>query len=286
MSVPQWSRRTFLVASAGVALAACGGSSKRSSGDSSASAQVLASLLSPSPILAPGQQRIPVAIADADGVLLSDGPPELPLTVVDATGKQVAAVVASRHNQGIPRPYWPIITSLPAGTYTASTPLKGGTGEMSFQVVPSDQVIIPKPGDPMIPTVTPTTGDPRGVTPICTRDPACPFHTVSLADALEAGKPTALMIATPAFCKTAVCGPVVDVMVGQLPRFGEALTVVHAEVYTDSTINTPTQAVNDYRLTFEPCLYLADSKGMIAERIDGVYDADELAAALARLTGK
>ncbi len=287
MNAPEWSRRTFLAASAGVVLAACGSSAKsNSTSGNGVSGQALASLLSPSPILAPGQQRIPVAIADADGVLLSDGPAELPMTVVDASGKQVASFVAKRHSQGIPRPYWPILTTLPMGIYTAATPLKGGTGQVTFQVVAASEVIIPKPGDPMIPTVTPTAADPRGVTPICTRDPACPFHAVSLADALKIGKPTALMIATPAFCKTAVCGPVVDVMMSQSARFGDGLTIVHAEVYTDSTITTSTQAVDDYRLTFEPCLYLADAKGTITERFDGVFDADELSAALSRLTGK
>ena len=44
--------------------------------------------------------------------------------------------------------------------------------------------------------------------------------------------------------------------------------------------------MNDYRLNFEPCLYLADAKGTFVERIDGVFDADELSAALSRLTGK
>ena len=49
-------------------------------------------------------------------------------------------------------------------------------------------------------------GDPHrcgraGIDPICTHDPVCPLHDVTVADALEDGRPVALLVATPAFCQ-------------------------------------------------------------------------------------
>ena len=45
--------------------------------------------------------------------------------------------------------------------------------------------------------------DPRGVDPICTREPeVCPFHDITLTEALAAGKPVVYYVGTPAFCST------------------------------------------------------------------------------------
>ena len=46
--------------------------------------------------------------------------------------------------------------------------------------------------------------------PLCTQDPQCPLHSVSLDQVLGSGKPVAVMFATPARCQTQYCGPVLD----------------------------------------------------------------------------
>src|SRR3546814_12918171 len=69
-----------------------------------------------------------------------------------------------------------------------------------------------KPGDAIPAVATPTPTDARGVNPICTAEPACPLHDVSLADALGEGRPIALLVATPAFCQIAICRPVLALL--------------------------------------------------------------------------
>ena len=60
---------------------------------------------------------------------------------------------------------------------------------------------------------TPTFDDARGVDPICTRSPEpCPFHDRTLTDVVESGEPVALLISTPGFCQTAICGPVLELL--------------------------------------------------------------------------
>jgi hypothetical protein len=68
----------------------------------------------------------------------------------------------------------------------------------------------PVAGD-MAPTApSPTTTDTLGVDPICTRDPECPLHTVSISDVIGQGKPVVVLFATPARCQSQYCAPVLD----------------------------------------------------------------------------
>ena len=85
---------------------------------------------------------------------------------------------------------------------------------------PAD-VAIPQVGAPLPPFDTPTVEDGRGVNPICTREPACPLHDVSTqSSALSAGQPVAYLIGTPAYCQTAVCGPVLDLLLDRAATAG------------------------------------------------------------------
>jgi hypothetical protein len=90
---------------------------------------------------------------------------------------------------------------------------------------------------------------------------------------------------------------VLDVLVG-LQASNPDVQMVHAEIYVDpeaalSTGNTTaqgadlgafTEAVQAYQLPFEPVLYLARSDGVIDTRLDVIFDATEVSAALARLS--
>jgi hypothetical protein len=147
---------------------------------------------------------------------------------------------------------------------------------------------VPLPGEKMIPVATPTFDDARGVDPICTRRPPCPFHRMSLDEALRAGKPVAALFATPALCQSRICGPVLDVLVGQAPTLGDRVNIVHIEVYRslNADLGDPaslTDGMRAYHLTFEPILFLAAADGTVRERLDGPYDALECREALGRL---
>ena len=152
-------------------------------------------------------------------------------------------------------------------------------------MVDPSQVKIPKPGDKLPAFDTPTTADGRGANPICTHQPACSLHDVTLTQALAAGKPVAYLIGTPAFCQTGVCAPILDNLLAAHARLGDKVTMVHAEVYTDNTAATPTPAVQAYNMTFEPCLWITDASGTVVERLDFVFDQGEIDGALAKVAG-
>ena len=227
-------------------------------------------------------------MGDKDNVVIEKGgPATMMLQVSTADGKALGpAISAIRHDKNLPRPYWAITTTLPAaGTYQVSTKLGGKSLTAHFQIPATSAV--PTAGEPMIPVETPTPTDGHGVTQMCTRDPVCPLHEVTLTNALEEGKPIALFIGTPAYCQTQVCGPVLELLLPQAVKLGSKIRFLHAEVYAQPFVDakTPTSpAVQAYNLSYEPALFLAGSDGVIRDRLDVIYDSAELEAALAKLS--
>lgn len=286
------SRRSFLAASAGlVVLAACGGDNGDDAGgtdgtDGTEGAIATMLRFGPDALGVAGERyRLVAGLADQDKVLLTDVPAELPFRITTLEGTDLQGPFAvTRHGRGVPRPYYPFTVTLPEpGTYVFATEVDGQTLRVPFTVVDNRSVApIPRPGQPLPPLDTPTTADPRGVNPICTRDPACPFHEVTLAEALAEGRPVAFLVGTPAHCQTGVCGPILDLLIDAAGRF-DGVRFVHAEPYTDDTLTTTTPAVTEYGLFFEPVLFLAAADGTITDRFDYIVDADEIDQALARL---
>ncbi|HTN78089.1 MAG TPA: twin-arginine translocation signal domain-containing protein [Acidimicrobiales bacterium] len=296
------SRRTFLVTAgavgAGIVLVACGSDDSGASiptadvgsasgtGDANRPNRVLVRFAADGVLAAGMPQRIAVGLADADGLLLVDTAPQITLQVVTEDGKPVGApLTVDRHAQDLPRPYYPVLTNIAdPGTYGLVGTVDGVQVSTAFSILEPDKVPVPKPGDQMVPVDTPTTANSQGVNPICTREPECDLHELALTDALKAGKPVAFLIATPAYCQTAACGPVLDVLLGQQSAFGGKVEMVHAEVYTDSSLKSTTRAVDDYHLSFEPVLFLAGADGVIQARLDSIFDTKELNEALTKLT--
>jgi hypothetical protein len=106
-----------------------------------------------------------------------------------------------------------------------------------------------------------------------------------------------LLVATPAYCATAYCGPVLTTMIeADAARDEQGLrriAVVHVEPYANAREVAGDLSSPDLRLAptlgplgldFEPVLFLVDSTGTLVDRIDNVFDRTELDEALAVLT--
>lgn len=165
----------------------------------------------------------------------------------------------------------------------STTPLAGGA-----QVQVGVQNAMPKPGDRAIVVPTPTVDDARGVHPICTRKPPCSMHQISLDDALKNGKPTVVIIATPAFCQSRLCGPEVDIVQGVSQETGAKANFIHIEVYRDDKADTITKqilspAAEAWKLDQEPAIYYIDKAGIIADRQLGPVDRADVRDAMRAL---
>lgn len=281
---------------AAVLLGACGGDDDVSTTDSSAGdgdstsgggSLALAQFFG-GPMFVPGREnRFPFGVADQDGLLPTERTPErLSVYLLDAGGAAVGKPVeVVRHADGLPRAYFPLLATVDApGIYTARAEIDGVGAEMSIKVDDPADVVVIQPGAAMPAIETPTTADARGVNPICTRDPVCPLHDITVTEALAAGTPIALLVATPAFCQMAICGPVLDVLLDVRAEH-PGVKFLHAEVYADPAKDLETSApvVGPLGLHFEPCLVLVGADGTVVDRVDTIFDRTELGERLAVL---
>ncbi len=292
------SRRRFLAAGGAGAgallLGACGGGRESANGgacDAPATPGDLSLIqFFGGPVLVAGRpSRAPFGVADADGLLpLSATPARLSVVILDAACTPVGSpLTVERHAAGLPKAYFPLRFSVPEpGVYTARAEFDRGVGEMAMQVDAAGAVKVIQPGAPLPGLATPTERNAEGVDPICTSDPRCPLHAVSVAEALGAGAPIALLVSTPAFCQVTICGPVLDVLLSQVAAH-PGVQFIHAEVYahpgSDPDLADYAPTVDALGLHFEPSLVLAGSNGQVSERLDNIFDETELAAALAQL---
>lgn len=234
--------------------------------------------------------RLPLALAAFDGSLdLEDPPDTIAVRLVDPSGAKSATATVRRRATGIPRAYYPVFVELSTPGEWALEVRVGGQLLTAFVYgrEATELPLVTAVGDllPRIPT--PTLANGLGVNPICTRLPSpCPFHGTSLDAALAGPGPVVLLVSTPAHCQTAICGPVLELLIDRgdsLTRAGA--TVIHAEVYTDDSLKTLTTTVDALGLTFEPSLFVAHAGGEVVARLDYTFDATELDETLASVLG-
>ncbi|MGH9164534.1 MAG: hypothetical protein ACRDZW_03335 [Acidimicrobiales bacterium] len=280
-------RREFLVAGAGFALLAACGSSK----DDEATVKVA----DPDGEVNKPGSRLNLVVASYTHVTGLDERVTMAFLNDDASGplKPDAAVrftidgqdvPSELHTDGIPLPYFLIRHRFDkAGIIMVGATMGDKAGETALQVVDPGSVALALPGRPMIATPSPTTVDARGVDPICTREPACPLHEVSLDAALAEKRPLAVLFATPARCQSKLCGPVLDTLVAERDGFADRVRFIHIEIYAARTGDTLAPAVQASHLEQEPILFLVGADGVVRERLDNAYDRTEARAALGRL---
>jgi hypothetical protein len=222
-------------------------------------------------------------VIDQLGPLTTDAPASIDVTV-SLDGAGLGTFTIPRRGDGLAVPYYPLsFTPETPGTYVATASFSDLPVE--FQVLEPGATRVIQVGDALRPLATPTFDNPRGVTPVCTRTPdPCPLHDVSLADALTRGTPTALYIGTPAFCQTAVCGPILEFLLEERSA-GRDLTMIHAEVYrdpyaADGDPGETTEIIDVYGLDFEPQLVVADASGTVTAVLNNSMDRAEVRAAL------
>ncbi len=148
----------------------------------------------------------------------------------------------------------------------------------------------PAVGDKAIPSRTPTLASADGdVASLTTADPPdLSLLHYSVADSVKAHAPFVLVFATPKFCTSRTCGPVVDVAQAVQRRFaGSGVRFIHVEVYTD---NNPAQGFNrwfrEWRLPSEPWVFLVGRDGRIKARFEGSVSDAELSAAVRQLAAR
>jgi len=175
-------------------------------------------------------------------------------------------------------------------------PATGVTTGAKLQFTVSEGGFGPRVGDPAPPVKTLTLadvgGDVRRISTDPTPEPS--FYETSLDDALAAKEPFLLAFITPAFCKSAQCGPTIDVVKQAVEA--APIRVVAVEpyqlVYKDGRLQpvlqdgnfVPVEAAIVYGIPTEPWLFVVGADGMIAGSFEAVVGDQELADAIRAVT--
>jgi hypothetical protein len=164
-------------------------------------------------------------------------------------------------------------------------------GKLTTSQLPSAEVGafagVPRVGEKPPLIHTPTPADAGGdLSKITTRIPPDTQNKVDFADVV--GKePVVLLFATPQFCQSRVCGPVVDVAEQLKQLYGDKVAFIHMEIYNE---NDPSKGVRPqvraFHLPSEPWLFAIDKSGRIEAEIEGAFGVEELTRVVKGLIGE
>jgi hypothetical protein len=171
------------------------------------------------------------------------------------------------------------------GTYwLLAEPVGGRRIQALGNVVVKAEPEAPVVGDTVPPSRTPTLATASLEQLTTARVPDRELYRSSVADALEAKEPFLVAFATPAYCTSRTCGPVVDVVSAVRRKHPRGLRYIHVEIYED---NDPAKGENrwvkEWGLPSEPWVFLVGPDGTIRERFEGTVSVRELDAAVRRL---
>lgn len=112
-------------------------------------------------------------------------------------------------------------------------------------------------------------------------EPEPALYEMTIAEAMQSGRPTVITFATPAFCQTQFCAPVVDSVKEVYRSHGDAANFIHIEVYKEFNPELVlADEMGEWGFASEPWTYVLDGTGNVAERFGGPISPRELTAAL------
>jgi len=156
-----------------------------------------------------------------------------------------------------------------------------------FDVV--DHTPEPAIGDPAPLSRQATLADVSDISAIDSSYPPRPsMHNMTVADALATHEPIVLAFATPAFCETRICAPVMATVMDPLSaKYAGRVIFIHIEPYVlkdlrSSNNQVPVPATREWGIQDEPWVFVIDRSGHVAAKFEGITAFDEVDAAVQR----
>ena len=287
----------FAVLAIGTVIASSGCSSSSAASQQGVQAQVVNSQIGLGPT------RLAFGLIASDGSLLQDASGKVHLeaevgkaSLGDVDLKSVALFETPTHTQANGTPVEPIATMYitnvdlaQTGWWSADISVKAAGkqyDDIKTRFFVDDHTTVPAIGAMAPRSTQPTIADVPDVSDIDSSTPPRPqLHDMTVAQAIDSKKPTVVAFATPAFCQTRFCGPVVDTVVAPLAQdYAGRANFIHIEPYKLADARqgrlVPVPEMEQWGLTSEPYLFVLDSSGKVAAKFEGITQKDEVAAAL------
>ena len=161
--------------------------------------------------------------------------------------------------------------------------------QLSFQV--GEVTKAPDVGVEAEPSENKTLADVEDIGELTTgslRDPD--LYRTTIAEAIASGMPTVIVMASPAFCINAVCGPQVDVLQQLKEKYRERANFIHIDLYDnpdeiqgDLSRARISPTVLEWRLPSAEWSFVIDRDRKVAARFESFATVDELDQALERV---
>lgn len=241
-----------------------------------------------------GSQRLLIALVDvATNEFLADPDRQASLLLRDEDGTPLGTydlefVWTVPNVRGI---YEADVEIPEAGVYQLTVTAEGfsETGPSGFTALEDPAVILR--GEPAPASDTRTAAEFPDLSEISSDpepDPA--LYELSVSEAVANGRPSVILFATPAFCASQACGPMLDQVKLIRPEF-PGVDFIHVEVYEDLQVASPTDltlvdAIVEWGLPSEPWVYVVDSSGTVSSVFEGAVSDADLEAAVRQVAGE
>ena len=217
--------------------------------------------------LASPDREATVTIRDENGSPLDTYPLEFIWTIPDERGLYVAHV-------DIPE----------AATYQATIDAEGLATAGPAGFVAFDDPPVIEPGEEAPDSETRTSAEFPDLSVISSdTDPDPAMYESSVATAVTSGAPSVIVFATPAFCTSQACGPLLDQVKALRSNYPE-VAFVHVEIYENLQASpeelTVVPATGEWGLPSEPWVFVVDDAGIVTSAFEGAASDDELTAAI------
>lgn len=237
-----------------------------------------------------GQQRVLIAIEDIQT-----------MESLAAPDQEVTATLRDRIGSPLGEYQGEFIWMIPEvrGLYKFDMEIPGpGTFQITLQgdaigepppvgllAVEDPTVVLPGEPAPLSETRTTQSHDLSEITTDPSPEPS--FYEMTVAEAVGSG-PSVLVFATPAWCTTQTCGPLLDQVKALSSEYPD-LNYVHVEIYDnidassfEELVTVP--AVVEWGLPSEPWVFVTDRNGIVTAAIQGVALDSELDDAFAAVS--
>ena len=182
-------------------------------------------------------------------------------------------------------PYWVVFPQLPHAGYwglgAVVTLADGSQSQAQFTIEALDTPSAPKIGDtpPASHNRTLTT-EPDIAKLTSDTDPEPGLYQMTVADALKSGKPTVVTFATPAYCTSRLCAPVVNSIKTVYNDLKDKVNFIHIEVYKTFNPLVYADEMAEWGLHGEPWTFVIGADGKIVANLGGPLSPRELEQAL------
>jgi hypothetical protein len=280
-----------------ITLAGCGGSSSRQEEPDALTLEKLwrapgedVAIVPGSADFGPGDVRLTFLVLDGEGrvvtrptarIWLARGLKERPFAQTTARSEPIGikgsdpadatAIFVTKLQLKEPGTYWVL-----------AEPVGGRKIQAVGNVVVKEHTEAPDIGARAPATDTPTLANAPLEQLTTSRVPDPELYRSSVADALKDKAPFVVVFATPKYCTSRTCGPVVDVVSAvRRDHPGTKIRFIHVEIYEG---NDPTKGENrwvkEWKLPSEPWVFVVGKDGIVRERFEGTVSVRELEGAV------